>query len=448
MRFEHFCARVGLQLEPFQRRIAKAAAGPERECVVLLPRGQGKTTLLAAIALHHLVTVEGAAVYCAASSREQARILFEAAAGFARALDHPNIVVRHLELRYCPDPDEPKVFTRHLRVLAADAPRLHGLTPSLAIIDELHAHATDDVYLAMRTAMLKRPGSKLIVISTAGQGADTPARPTPRPRPRAARRSPAGARSPTRAGRACACSSGHSTRTPTSTTRATSRRRTPPPGSASSGCASSAQAVPDLAFRRFHANQWTEREGTGCRPAPGSAASASPSSPPARTSGSASTSAASARRRAVVWVNEQPARRRARSTTATRACSTASTRCASSPPATGCASSCSTRGDSARPRRSSSASASRCVAFPQTDVRMIPACDRLYRAIVEKRLTLPDHPELRAHAAAAIAKHSPPRLAHRQDRPRRQHRRDHRARAWRSSAPSTKPEPVELLGWV
>jgi hypothetical protein len=44
-----FCERIGLDLEPFQRRIAKAAAGPEREFVALLPRGQGKTTLLAAI---------------------------------------------------------------------------------------------------------------------------------------------------------------------------------------------------------------------------------------------------------------------------------------------------------------------------------------------------------------------------------------------------------------
>ena len=57
------------------------------------------------------------------------------------------------------------MFSRHLRVLAADAPKLHGLTPSLAIIDELHAHPDDDVYLALRTATLKRPGSRLITIS-------------------------------------------------------------------------------------------------------------------------------------------------------------------------------------------------------------------------------------------------------------------------------------------
>jgi phage terminase large subunit-like protein len=166
--FTRFCELVGLHLEPFQKRIAKAAAGPERELVVLLPRGQGKTTLMAALALHHLITVPRAAVYCAASSREQARILYEAAAMFARTLDHQNIVVRHLELRWCDDPREPNVFTRHLRVLAADAPKLHGLTPSLAIIDELHAHPDEDVYLALRTATLKRPESRLITISTAG----------------------------------------------------------------------------------------------------------------------------------------------------------------------------------------------------------------------------------------------------------------------------------------
>ena len=37
---------------------------------------------------------------------------------------------------------------------------------------------------------------------------------------------------------------------------------------------------------------------------------------------------------------------------------------------------------------------------------MIPASDRLYRAIVEARLILLDHEELRQHAANAIARHS------------------------------------------
>ena len=56
---------------------------------------------------------------------------------FARTLDDEHVVHRHLQLRWCDDPGEPKVYSRQLDVLAADAPKLHGLTPSLAIIDEL-----------------------------------------------------------------------------------------------------------------------------------------------------------------------------------------------------------------------------------------------------------------------------------------------------------------------
>ncbi|MEJ7825513.1 MAG: terminase TerL endonuclease subunit [Solirubrobacteraceae bacterium] len=44
--------------------------------------------------------------------------------------------------------------------------------------------------------------------------------------------------------------------------------------------------------------------------------------------------------------------------------------------------------------------------FPQTDVRMVPASVRLHAAIVERRLTLPDDPELAQHAANTVARHS------------------------------------------
>jgi len=98
------CTPKKLCLRSKRRRGRLLSQFSQVEIVVLLPRGNGKTHLVAAIALHHLLTVENAAVYCAAASREQARILFEAAAGFARLLDHPNVVDRHLELRWCQIP--------------------------------------------------------------------------------------------------------------------------------------------------------------------------------------------------------------------------------------------------------------------------------------------------------------------------------------------------------
>src|SRR4029453_6230124 len=42
-KFETVAADCGLELEPFQRKIAKAVQGPERECIVLVPRDNGKS---------------------------------------------------------------------------------------------------------------------------------------------------------------------------------------------------------------------------------------------------------------------------------------------------------------------------------------------------------------------------------------------------------------------
>jgi phage terminase large subunit-like protein len=215
---------------------------------------------MAAIALHHLISVAQAAVYCAASSREQARILYEAAAMFTRTLDHENIVVRHLELRWCDDPGAPNVFSRHLRVLAADAPKLHGLTPSLAIIDELHAHPDDDVYLAWRTATLKRRASKLITISTAGQGADTPLgrlRARALGQPRVSRRG--------------AFTDAHgpnlrmlewSVPEDADITRAAVvKKANPASWITARALRSQHEAVAEVAYRRYHCNQWTAQVG-------------------------------------------------------------------------------------------------------------------------------------------------------------------------------------------
>jgi hypothetical protein len=61
-----------------------------------------------------------------------------------------------------------------LKVIAADGPRQHGLILDMAICDELHAHARRDLYDALRTSMLKRPGARMVTITTAGATLDTP----------------------------------------------------------------------------------------------------------------------------------------------------------------------------------------------------------------------------------------------------------------------------------
>lgn len=87
------------------------------------------------------------------------------------------------------------------------------------------------------------------------------------------------------------------------------------------------------------------------------------------------------------------------------------------------------------------------LAFPQTDVRMVPASLRLHAAIVEQRLTLPDDPELASHAAHAIARHS--RRGWRLDKAGRTDNIDAMiALCMALERAEVKPEPVELLGWL
>ncbi len=156
--FLELCDRAGFAPEPFQKRIAGAFFGSEREFVCLLPRGQGKSRLIGALAVHHLLTVPNPRVYVAAASREQASVVHEYARDFARAVD-PGIEINQREIR---------TADGYLRVVASDAPKLHGLTPSLAVVDELQAHRDEAVYTALRTSVVKRPGAKMCVLSTAG----------------------------------------------------------------------------------------------------------------------------------------------------------------------------------------------------------------------------------------------------------------------------------------
>jgi Phage Terminase len=166
--FLSFCEAVGLDLEDFQRRIARGFFDERRELLVLLPKGNGKTTLLAALALHHLLAHPEPSIYCGAASVQQARILFESARDLSRKLPLPQrVVIRSLELRR---EDGGGV----LRMVPADGPRTQGLTPTLAIVDELHAHRDGALYVSMRSAMVKRRDMKLVTISTADVGEDRP----------------------------------------------------------------------------------------------------------------------------------------------------------------------------------------------------------------------------------------------------------------------------------
>ena len=130
-----------------------------------VPRGNGKSPLAAGRALYDLVTLEDSPdVFCAAASKDQARVTLDYARGFAAqgALGALLEVGRH-EIRNPANGGS-------LKALSADGYVQHGLNPSSAVLDELHAFQTEkqrEVFTALDTAVHKRLGAFWLGTTTA-----------------------------------------------------------------------------------------------------------------------------------------------------------------------------------------------------------------------------------------------------------------------------------------
>ena len=102
------------------------------ETLILIPKKNGKTTLLAALGLFHLTVTDDAACYIGAASRDQASILFDQAAGYVRRCPWlPKCVLLRPGYREI----RSKRDSGRLRVLAADANTADGVIPTLALVD-------------------------------------------------------------------------------------------------------------------------------------------------------------------------------------------------------------------------------------------------------------------------------------------------------------------------
>jgi phage terminase large subunit-like protein len=174
--FTRFCAALTLEqgrpfiLEPFQLDMLADYFGGVRETLVLLSKKNGKTTLLAALALYHLIVTPGAECVIGAASRDQATILFDQAAGFVRRSDglRERVVAkagyRHIRSRR---------DAGRIRVLAADVDTADGVIPTLALVDELGRHKKPDLYGVFRDGLGPRDG-QLFGISAAGDYEGSP----------------------------------------------------------------------------------------------------------------------------------------------------------------------------------------------------------------------------------------------------------------------------------
>jgi len=139
-----------------------------RRAYTEVPRGNGKSALSSPIGLYMLGFdgEAGAEVYSAATTRDQARIVFRDAQAMARKMPEKSRKRHGIEITA-------QAITQmktasSFKALSADGHTLDGLNIHLAIVDELHAHKQRDVYDVLETGIGKRPQSLLWMITTAG----------------------------------------------------------------------------------------------------------------------------------------------------------------------------------------------------------------------------------------------------------------------------------------
>jgi phage terminase large subunit-like protein len=136
-----------------------------------IPKKNGKTELIASLALDHLMNdPPGGEIYCCAAEREQAGLVYNAEKSKIEQdayLDEYLRVVDSAKVIYN---DDTGTF---IKVLSAEAYSKHGLNPSVIIFDELHALQKRDLWDTMTFGSGSARKRQLIwVITTAGDDPD------------------------------------------------------------------------------------------------------------------------------------------------------------------------------------------------------------------------------------------------------------------------------------
>ena len=134
-----------------------------RKCAILVPRKNGKTTMVAGIALYVMFcdNEPGAEIYSAAADAKQAALVFKQAAGMV--FQEPYLS------------SKAKVLARSITIentgtyywaISATSATKHGYNSHLVIIDELHAQPNRNLVDALVTSTASRRQPLIIYIST------------------------------------------------------------------------------------------------------------------------------------------------------------------------------------------------------------------------------------------------------------------------------------------
>lgn len=170
------------KLEPFQEEFVEDLFSGRLICWLVIPEGNGKTTLIAGLGLYYCEFKPHAVVLAAAAAVEQASVIYAQAEGMILRTPrlHEMAESEVLKAKGKKTVERPRfeclegwkrinhVNGSRFQVRPADAATGDGVIPSLCLIDELHRHRTLALYRTWAGKLRKR-GGQMIVISTAGE---------------------------------------------------------------------------------------------------------------------------------------------------------------------------------------------------------------------------------------------------------------------------------------
>lgn len=143
-----------------------------RKCYIEIPRKNGKSTFAAGVAIYLLLCdkEQGSEIYSAASTRDQASLVYGMASSM---LKHSKTLLKHVTIRDSTKRILHKRSDSFYRAISADAEGAHGFNGHGIIFDEVHTQPNRELWDVLDTSTGARRQPLTIAITTAGHDRDS-----------------------------------------------------------------------------------------------------------------------------------------------------------------------------------------------------------------------------------------------------------------------------------
>lgn len=151
-----FAVVLGLKYKATGKRVV-------RETYLQLARKQGKSSIISALALWHMIGDGEASpfVACLASTRDQARLIFDKIEKYGKTIDPKGRYLNYYRNYIKMDSNYGEI-----KVFSSDASKLDGLNVSLGIIDEYAVQPDNELYSKIKTSQGFRAQPLMVLITT------------------------------------------------------------------------------------------------------------------------------------------------------------------------------------------------------------------------------------------------------------------------------------------